>query len=154
MGPGRPVTLETHRTQARQRYGDDADKFLALYPASSDGEAAAAQAQANRDQTLVSMYLWANQRSKTSKTKTFQYLFDHALPGPDSARYGAFHTGEVPYVMNTQYTSKRPFTDADRNVADRMSSYWVNFAVNGDPNGKGLPQWAIRTASLVTASAS
>ncbi|MET0984338.1 MAG: carboxylesterase family protein, partial [Steroidobacteraceae bacterium] len=19
--------------------------------------------------------------------------------------------------------------------------YWVNFAVNGDPNGKGLPQW-------------
>jgi carboxylesterase type B len=23
-----------------------------------------------------------------------------------------------------------------------MSSYWVNFATNGDPNGKGLPKWA------------
>jgi carboxylesterase type B len=22
-----------------------------------------------------------------------------------------------------------------------MSSYWVNFAANGDPNGKGLPKW-------------
>ena len=22
-----------------------------------------------------------------------------------------------------------------------MSSYWVNFATNGDPNGKGLPAW-------------
>jgi para-nitrobenzyl esterase len=23
-----------------------------------------------------------------------------------------------------------------------MSSYWVNFAVTGDPNGKGLPVWS------------
>jgi len=22
-----------------------------------------------------------------------------------------------------------------------MSSYWVNFATSGDPNGKQLPQW-------------
>lgn len=22
-----------------------------------------------------------------------------------------------------------------------MTSYWVNFAANGDPNGKGLPAW-------------
>jgi carboxylesterase type B len=22
-----------------------------------------------------------------------------------------------------------------------MSSYWVNFATTGDPNGKGLPPW-------------
>lgn len=22
-----------------------------------------------------------------------------------------------------------------------LSSYWANFAANGDPNGKGLPHW-------------
>jgi len=29
----------------------------------------------------------------------------------------------------------------DRALADRVSSYWVNFARTGDPNGKGLPRW-------------
>ena len=135
------VTLESFRNQARQRYGDDADKFLALYPASNDQEAAAAQAQASRDQSLVSLCLWAKMRSKTAKTKAFEYLWDHALPGPDAARFGAFHTGEVPYVLNTLYASPRPFTDADRKMAGMMSSYWANFAANGNPNGKGLPLW-------------
>jgi carboxylesterase type B len=37
--------------------------------------------------------------------------------------------------------SDRPFTALDRTVADMVSSYWVNFATTGDPNGKGLPAW-------------
>jgi para-nitrobenzyl esterase len=26
-------------------------------------------------------------------------------------------------------------------LADRMASYWVNFAQTGDPNGEDLPLW-------------
>ena len=32
---------------------------------------------------------------------------------------------------------------AARNVADTVSSYWVNFVTSGDPNGKGLPPWPL-----------
>jgi len=109
-----PITLEGFQNQAKQRYGEDADKFLALYPASTDAEAVAANTQANLDRTRVALNLWAAMRAKTSRAKTFDYLFDHALPGPESSWLGAFHTGEVPYVMNTLYTSPRPFVDADR----------------------------------------
>jgi para-nitrobenzyl esterase len=136
-----PLTLERFRSQATQRCCADREKFLALYPASSDAEAVAAQAAAHRDQTLSAMYLWARARSGKSKTKVFQFLFDHALPGPESARYGAFHAGEVPYVMNTQYNCPRPITDVDRKIAETVSSYWANFAAGGDPNGTGLPVW-------------
>ena len=33
------------------------------------------------------------------------------------------------------------WADVDRALADAMSSYWVNFATRGNPNGAGLPQW-------------
>ena len=36
---------------------------------------------------------------------------------------------------------ERPWTPWDLTLADMMSSYCVNFAKNGNPNGPGLPQW-------------
>ncbi len=141
MAPQARMTAESFAKQARQRYRDAAEEFLKLYPAATDAEAEAAQAKSSRDQAMVAMYLWAQQRAKTAKTKAFIYLWDHTLPGPDAAQYGAFHTGEVPYVMNTLYMSDRPFVAADRKIAEMMSSYWANFIAAGDPNGKGLNRW-------------
>ena len=141
MGPPAPITAEAFQKQAKQRYGEAADEFLKLYPAGSDEEARASQAASSRDESLVSMYLWARRRHATAKTNTFIYLWDHTLPGPDAARFGAFHTSEVPYAMNTLYMSDRPFTERDKKIAEMMSSYWANFVTAGDPNGAGLPVW-------------
>ena len=33
----------------------------------------------------------------------------------------------------------RPRQEVDRALSDAMASYWVNFAIHGDPNGAGLP---------------
>ena len=140
-GPQEPVTVQSFREGARRQFGALADEFLALYPAATDEQAAAAQAESSRELALVSMHLWARERARTSKTPAFTYLWDHALPGPDAARFGAFHSSEVPYVLDTLYTSGRPFAEADRTIAAMMSTYWANFAAAGDPNGNGLPAW-------------
>ncbi len=140
-GPRKPVTLAEFQDRARQRFGDTADEFLKLYPAETDEQAQAAQKQSTVDQSLVAQYLWARVRSKTARTKVYEYLWDHTLPGPDSARYGAFHSSELPYTLNNLHASDRPFTEDDRRIAAMMSSYWANFCATGDPNGKGLPFW-------------
>ena len=63
----------------------------------------------------------------------------------------ATHTVEIPYVFNN-LRAPRVYPDAsspelgsasasERALAERVSSYSVNFARTGDPNGKGLPRW-------------
>jgi para-nitrobenzyl esterase len=97
------------------------------------------------EQQRVTLTEWAAARAAASKAKTFTYFWTHPPPGPDAAQYKAFHTSEVPYAMNALSMSDRPFTDIDRRVADVMSSYWANFAKNGDPNGQGLAPWPAST---------
>lgn len=140
-GAQNPVTVSEFQARARQRFGDSADEFLKLYPAATDQEAQAALKQSAVDQALVAQYLWARLRAKTAKTNVYEYLWDHTLPGPDSAKYGAFHSSELPYTLNNLRTSDRPFTDEDRRIAAMMSSYWANFCATGNPNGKELPYW-------------
>jgi para-nitrobenzyl esterase len=135
------LTATAFQAQAKQRYGDSADQFLKLYPAVTDEQARASSMEATWDQNRTAMYLWARARARSGKSKTFTYFYDHVMPGPDASTYGAFHTSEVPYAMNTLGMSDRPFTEADHKVADQVSSYWVNFVLHGDPNRKGLPVW-------------
>jgi len=135
------ATSSAFEEQAKTRYSDLAEAYLKAYAVTSDAQAAQTLTESSRDQSRVSMYLWATNRAKTAKTKAYTYYWNHTLPGPDAATYGAFHTSEVPYALNTLYMSDRPFTAADQKIADMMSSYWMNFAATGDPNGKGLPHW-------------
>ena len=101
--------------------------------------------EGTREQQRVVLTEWAGRRAVNARQKTFTYFWTHPMPGPDRDRYRAFHTSEVPYAMDTLYMSDRPFTDSDRRIADAMSSYWANFAKNGDPNGAVLPPWPAAT---------
>jgi para-nitrobenzyl esterase len=145
------IPMATYQKTMQERYGDLAAVFFQLYPNSTQEQSRNAQMAAFRDAGLVSMFMWAEHREKTAKNKAFTYYWTHPEPGPDSARYGAFHTSEVPYVFNTLNQSQRPWTDQDRKIADMLGSYWVNFMKTGDPNGKGLAQWpAFTSKSAVT----
>ncbi|HEV3334319.1 MAG TPA: carboxylesterase family protein [Bryobacteraceae bacterium] len=97
-----------------------------------------------RDEVGFVMRNWARLETKTGKSKAYVYYFIHEPPVAAGSKgggrgRGATHTAEIPYVFQNQ--GNRPWTDVDRQLSDTMSSYWVNFATSGDPNGKGLPKW-------------
>ena len=146
------VTAATFRAAAAKRFGPDSDAFLKLYPFSSDEEAWAAQAASLRDQIFGwEMRTWARMQSQTGKSKVYLYFFSRVPPGQNRAK-GAYHGSEIAYVFGNLEVAPfavsgnaqpRPWTDWDRKLADTMSTYWVDFAATGDPNGKGLLKWPV-----------
>ena len=143
-----PTTAAKFIEQAHRRYGDLADAYLKLYPAGSDEEANASQLAAFRDELGWVMRNWASLQTKTGKSKAYLYYFTHEPPAPTTASprggfgSGATHGAEAAYVFEN-LLGARPWTDLDHQLSDTISSYWVNFAAKGDPNGKGLPAWPV-----------
>ena len=132
---------KTFVDQARKRYGDFADEFLRLYPAGSDEQAAESHYNSFRDQSMGwEMRTWARMQTKSGKAPAYLYYFTRIPPWEQSQKYRAYHAAEIQYVFANLRPS-RPWEDADRKLADVMSSYWANFAATGNPNGKGLPKW-------------
>ena len=132
------------KKQAEKDYGADAAEFLKYFPAETDEQAIRSQVDLNTYKIFgLSGYKWANVQSKEPNSPVYVYNFDRKLPATgDMVKYGAFHTGEVCYVMdNLKFLNNRPFGAADDALAKEMSAYWVNFIKTGNPNGDGLPEW-------------
>src|SRR5580658_8794786 len=147
---GNPRSAEQFIDQARKRFGDLADAYLKLYPASTDEQARESAFYSGRDEMAFVMRNWARLASKPGKTKSYAYYFTEQPPLVPNARgpfapgpHGsATHVSEILYAFG-HLDGSRPWTDSDRAVADAMSSYWVNFARSGDPNGNGLTKWPV-----------
>ncbi len=140
---GQLLNAEKFKKQARENFGEKAVEFLKLFPAGTDAEAAQSQLILNGLQTFgIQAYAWMNLQNKTGKSSVFMYHFERAVPyTKDQKPFGAFHTGEVPYAYNNLHMSNRPWEKTDIQLAETISSYWANFAANGNPNGSNLPEW-------------
>jgi len=148
-GAGMPAKAAEVPAWARETFGDLAHEFLNAFPADSDTQAAKASHDLRRDRSLVSARTWVSLHAQAHRSKAYWYLFNHASPMPPDAMFsgrpaadmGSYHGGELVYVWNNLNLKDWPWTSADRNLGELMSSLWTNFAKTGDPNGPGLPKW-------------
>lgn len=135
------VNPDQFRDGAKKKFGDLAGDYLKLYPAGNTADASASQLASMRDELGWHMRTWARLQASRGKSKAFLFYFTRVPPSPEGRpSRGATHTAELSYMFNNLLPGT-PWTDVDRKLADMMSSYWVNFAATGNPNGNGLPRW-------------
>jgi para-nitrobenzyl esterase len=140
-------SADAFRQWAAEQYGAKAQTFLQLYPAATDAEAAVSQNKLSRDVVFGAQnYAWANAQSEAGRANVYVYRFTRKVPATgEYVKYGAFHTGEVPYAYDNLKFVNRPWEAVDYALAETMSAYWANFAKSGTPDGSGLPQWPAYT---------
>ncbi len=130
---------------AQKDFGDNTQKFLALYPATTDDETITSAGDYASDRFIVySTWRWLEAQVATGKSPVYRYRLDLGSPGDKnhSALLGAFHSDDIEYVFGT--LDSRPeavWRPEDRRLSDQIGAYWTNFARTGDPNGPGLPEW-------------
>lgn len=137
------LTRDQFLEQARTRFIELADRFLALYPAGTDAEAATSQIAAARDRGVASMFLFAERRQKSTATHTpiYTYYFARGIPWPEYPQYAAFHSSDLAYTFGNLERMARPWTRLDRQLAEAAVTCWSQFVKTGTPAGADAPTW-------------
>jgi para-nitrobenzyl esterase len=139
------VKAATFRSDLAHSWGELPAPVLAAYPYGTDEEARQARLDLERDLRFGwDMWAWARLQAGTGKSPVYYYSFRQQPPFPAGSVYqgwGASHFAELWYVFDHLEQEPWHWAAADRNVAEAMSSYWVNFARSGNPNGRRLSSW-------------
>jgi para-nitrobenzyl esterase len=133
-------SVQEYKENAVKKYGNLAEEFLTVFPGNTKEEIRNSLFALNRDQLFAwQAYTWAKLETQGGRNKVFLYQFNRIPPGAE--QYGAFHSAEIAYALHSLQMWNKPWTEEDKRLEDIMSSYWINFASSGDPNGDGLPAW-------------
>ncbi|MBI1198591.1 MAG: carboxylesterase family protein [Phenylobacterium sp.] len=137
-----PPDARTYEAAIRGRYGDLAEAFLRLYPAS---DLDSSTQDAMRDGTFGWGMVRLAAKQAAAGVPAYLYVFRHTYPA--AAPYGAFHGIEVPYVfgrVGKQVPAAwpaAPDTPAERDLQGAMLDYWTQFARDGAPGASRGVAW-------------
>lgn len=154
------ANLDAYVAAARRLYGERADRFLQLYPASTDAQAREMGVTAAREsQAEAGTRNWALAQRDRGSAPFYMYMFSRVQPFNDEVKLfdnpqaiGAYHTSDVPYWFQTLdalnlFRETRRWTSYDRRLSDRMSDCLVAFATGGAPGTEATP-WPEWTKAL------
>ncbi|HYQ58772.1 MAG TPA: carboxylesterase family protein [Draconibacterium sp.] len=138
-----PKTLEEVKQTIAQRYGEEnVDKYIAAYkkayPNNTEPHHMLTFDTQFRNGAVKQMKL----RATEGVAPVYTYMFTWNSPVNDGS-LGACHGMELPFMFNN-IEMARPLTGGGKDayeLADKISSAWINFVKTGDPNSKNLPDW-------------
>jgi para-nitrobenzyl esterase len=141
-GRGGTVTPADFEKQMKDQFGAFAPAVLAAYPHATNADAARAARHVRNETSFGwNMWTWAREQSRQGKGKVYSYYYNNHAPTAE----GSGHGSDVSFHFQTLGGRAAP-SAADVKLSDMISSYDVNFAKTGNPNGKGLPEWTAFTA--------
>lgn len=142
--PDARAIIEKLSDTVRPLYANSTAPAIATYVRESVQHPEAAVDRARNDMTIACPIGAVSSLLTAAGHKVFVYRFDRTIPGKGEAELGSFHSIELPYVFRSfQDPSWRwlHFGSDDVQLSNTMQNYWTNFAKQGDPNGRGLPEW-------------
>ena len=160
------MTAEGYQKAAASTAGESgvsaADLTGKYYPLAAFGPDAALQpsfaaAAAGTDSTFSCNGANVSGRIAAQGAPVWMYEFRDATAPPILGTFGgkyvlslpmgAAHASELSYLFNFADLGN----EQRKALQQTMSTYWVNFARSGDPNGAGAPKWAAFKAGQIQA---
>ena len=130
------ASLKNYEAKVRAYFRDYADEVLALYSPTTDEEARTMWLKLYSAIYFTHGHYCLSREDLSVKTPVWEYFF-----AKTNGRLSAWHSGEEVYCYNNIPADSKLYDEADRQLADLFSDYFVNFIRTGDPNGDGLPDW-------------
>jgi len=137
----RNVDEKFARAELEKKYGDNTDAFLKAFKKAYPNY----QPKDLFDVDFLfrpGAFQQAALKYSQQGAPVYTYLFTWESPVIDGM-FRSTHCMDIPFVFNNISRCKK-MTGGEPTayqLADKMSSAWLNFAKSGDPNTKGLPQW-------------
>ena len=143
-----PMTQDEARRELFRTFGFDANSYLKAFDEAWPNHTPQDLLSIDwlfRPKTIITADAVTAHRSQTSNLTShpsplYMYMFTWRSP----VNKGSVHGHELKFCFNTLHHAANELpqpTDADRHLADTMSSVWAQFAHNGNPNINGLPEW-------------
>ncbi|MBQ1503984.1 MAG: carboxylesterase family protein [Oscillospiraceae bacterium] len=137
-------TVEEFKALAKEMFGEDADKFLALCPSQFDSVTELKKKASVSGIEYALRILCRANVENGANLPMYYYNFDPSIPGWDNP--GTFHSVDLWFFFETLAKCWRPFTGKHYDLARLMCNYWANFIRSGDPNGfdadgSRMPVW-------------